>query len=132
MPAVAGRCQRAGDAGNGSQDEVMKIPIINVEIRYEHDVVLSRQRARQIAELLGFDRLEQVQIATAVSEIARNAFQYAQRGKVEFGDGGWHQARVQDRHQRPGPGHSAICKPSGTGFINPRPGWAWGFWARNG
>jgi signal transduction histidine kinase/CheY-like chemotaxis protein len=63
----------------------MKIPIINVEIRYEHDVVLSRQRARQIAELLGFDRLEQVQIATAVSEIARNTFQYAQRGKVEFG-----------------------------------------------
>src|SRR6185312_6167707 len=62
----------------------MNVQVLNVEIRYEHDVVMARQRARQIAELLGFDHLQQVQVATAVSEIARNAFQYASRGKVEF------------------------------------------------
>jgi signal transduction histidine kinase/CheY-like chemotaxis protein len=62
----------------------INVQILNVEIRYEHDVVMARQRARQIAELLGFDHLQQVQIATSVSEIARNAFQYASRGKVEF------------------------------------------------
>jgi signal transduction histidine kinase len=59
-------------------------PILTVEIRYEHDVVLARQRARQIAEALGFDRQDQVRLATAVSELARNAFQYASHSKVEF------------------------------------------------
>jgi signal transduction histidine kinase/CheY-like chemotaxis protein len=55
-----------------------------MEIRLEHDVVLARQRARQIASLLGFVPQDQTRIATAVSEIARNAFQYAGGGKVEF------------------------------------------------
>lgn len=58
--------------------------IITIEIRFEQDVVMTRQRARQIAELLGFDAQDQTRIATAVSEIARNAFQYAQGGRVEF------------------------------------------------
>ena len=64
--------------------------IISMEIRLEHDVVLARQRARQIASLLGFEPQDQTRIATAVSEIARNAFQYADGAKVEFlleGDG---------------------------------------------
>ena len=59
-------------------------PILTIELRYEHDVVLARQRARQIAELLGFDPQEQTRLATGVSEIARNAFRYAGGGKVEF------------------------------------------------
>lgn len=47
-------------------------------------MVAARQRARQIAGLLGFDGQDQSRIATAVSEIARNAFNYAGGGKVEF------------------------------------------------
>jgi signal transduction histidine kinase/CheY-like chemotaxis protein len=47
-------------------------------------VVLARQRARQLAGLLGFDSGDQVRIATAVSEIARNVFRYAGCGKAEF------------------------------------------------
>ena len=43
-----------------------------------------RQRARRIAELLGFERQDQTRIATAVSEIARNAFGYAGGGRAEF------------------------------------------------
>ena len=62
----------------------MNIPILSSDIRHEQDVVFARQRARQIAILLGFDGPEQTRIATAVSEIARNAFQYAKGGKVEF------------------------------------------------
>lgn len=50
----------------------------------EHDVVGARQRARQIAGLLGFGGQDQARIATAVSEIARNAFLYARAGRVEF------------------------------------------------
>jgi signal transduction histidine kinase len=62
----------------------MTPPILTAEIRSEHDVVLARQRARQIAGLLGFDAQDQARIATAVSEIARNAYQYAGRGTVTF------------------------------------------------
>jgi signal transduction histidine kinase/CheY-like chemotaxis protein len=62
----------------------MAWPITTVKIQYEHDVVLARQRAREIAALIGFDSQDQVRIATAVSEIARNAFMYAGGGKVEF------------------------------------------------
>jgi signal transduction histidine kinase len=59
-------------------------PILTAEVRFEQDIVQVRQRARQIANLLGFDSQEQTRIATAVSEIARNAFKYAGGGKVEF------------------------------------------------
>ncbi len=62
----------------------MNFPLLTIEVRVEPDVVLARQRARQIAGLLGFAPLDQTRIATAVSEIARNAFQYAGGGRVEF------------------------------------------------
>jgi signal transduction histidine kinase len=60
------------------------IPLLNLEVHLELDIVLARQRARQIAGLLGFSQLDQTRIATATSEIARNAFQYAGGGRVEF------------------------------------------------
>ncbi|MBK8599035.1 MAG: histidine kinase [Holophagales bacterium] len=62
----------------------MSLPIVTVELRFEHDVVLVRQRARTIAGLLGFVHIDQTRIGTAVSEIARNAFQYAGGGRVDF------------------------------------------------
>ncbi|HWI12880.1 MAG TPA: histidine kinase dimerization/phospho-acceptor domain-containing protein, partial [Burkholderiales bacterium] len=62
----------------------MAARILTVALRYEQDVVAVRQRARQIAALLGFDSQDQVRLATAVSEIARNAFRYAGGGKVDF------------------------------------------------
>jgi signal transduction histidine kinase len=62
----------------------MSIPILTTDITSEHDIVLARQRARQIAGLLGFDAQDQTRLATAVSEIARNAYQYAAGGKVAF------------------------------------------------
>jgi signal transduction histidine kinase/CheY-like chemotaxis protein len=62
----------------------MSYSITNLTIEYEHDVVLARQRAREIAALLGFDNQDQTRVATAVSELARNAFVYAGCGKVEF------------------------------------------------
>ena len=62
----------------------MSTPILSVSISNEHDTVTARQRARQIARLLGFDQQDQTRISTAVSEIARNAFNYASGGRVEY------------------------------------------------
>jgi signal transduction histidine kinase/CheY-like chemotaxis protein len=59
-------------------------PIVTVPIESEPDVVTVRQRAHRLAELLGFDRQDQTRIATAVSELARNAFSYGGGGRAEF------------------------------------------------
>jgi len=62
----------------------MQLKLLTMEVRYEHDVVLARQRARTIAAALKFDVQAQTRIATAVSEIVRNAFQYAGGGSIDF------------------------------------------------
>ncbi|QKQ72061.1 ATP-binding protein [Nostoc sp. TCL240-02] len=74
--------------------------VFTLEIHYEQDVVQARQRTRDIAEQLGFDAQDQARLATAVSEIARNAFQYAKGGTVEFcvvGEPQTFLIRIQDR-----------------------------------
>jgi anti-sigma regulatory factor (Ser/Thr protein kinase) len=58
--------------------------LLTVELVREHDVVLARQRARQLAGEFKLDGQDQTRFATAVSEIARNAHQYAGGGRVEF------------------------------------------------
>lgn len=74
----------AGERSSPSERNPSAVRLLTVRIQSEPDVVVARQRARQLAELLGFDRQDQVRLATATSEIARNAFQYAGGGRVEF------------------------------------------------
>ena len=62
----------------------MAYAITSVLIQQEPDVVAARQRTRQIARALGFDSQDQTRLATAVSELARNAYGYAGGGKIEF------------------------------------------------
>jgi signal transduction histidine kinase len=58
--------------------------LLTVQVKSDPDVVLARQRAKQIAVYLGFEVQDQTRIATAVSEIVRNAFEYAGGGRAEF------------------------------------------------
>ncbi|MDH5362999.1 MAG: anti-sigma regulatory factor [Aigarchaeota archaeon] len=53
-----------------------------VEIREDFDIIKARARARVFAEELGFGIVDQTRIATAVSEIARNALVYGGGGKM--------------------------------------------------
>ncbi|RSZ57731.1 histidine kinase [Massilia atriviolacea] len=62
----------------------MSLRILKIAIGTELDVVGARQRAREIAVLCGFAMQDQVRIATSVSEFARNVFNYAHGGRVEF------------------------------------------------
>jgi PAS domain S-box-containing protein len=82
----------------------MKADLLTTEIRTEEDLVLVRQRARQIAELLNFTAHDQTRIATAVSEVARNAFQYAAGGRASFGVEGEMPAAFVIRVTDHGPG----------------------------
>ncbi len=65
-------------------NEGMNTSVCTILLRNERDVVQARQRAREIAATLGFDNQEQIRLATATSEMARNAFRYARNGKVSF------------------------------------------------
>ena len=82
----------------------MTAPILRTDIRREQDVVLARQRARQIARLLGLDPLDQSRVATAVSELARNVYQYAGEGRVVFEVTGAPEPMLQIRISDNGPG----------------------------
>jgi serine/threonine-protein kinase RsbT len=53
-----------------------------LEIKSEADMIKARVRAKAIAEALGFNYMDQTRIATAVSELTRNAYQYAGKGKM--------------------------------------------------
>ncbi len=59
-------------------------PLLSFNLHHDQDVVTARRHAAEIASLLDFDVPDQTRIATAVSEIARNAFRYAGGGWVEF------------------------------------------------
>ena len=58
--------------------------ILAIAVNNEFDVIAARQRARQIAAACGFGALDQARIATVVSELARNIFNYASAGTVSF------------------------------------------------
>jgi signal transduction histidine kinase/CheY-like chemotaxis protein len=66
----------------------MALNLFTIDIQLENDVVLARQKARTIAAALKFEPQDQTRIATAVSEIARNTFQY--------GGGGWAEFSIED------------------------------------
>ena len=59
--------------------------LLTLAIRHDQDVVTARQRAAYVGQLLGFDTSEQTRVATAVSEIVRNAFRYAKGAGVSYG-----------------------------------------------
>jgi serine/threonine-protein kinase RsbT len=62
-----------------------------IPIAADTDIVLARQKGRELAERLGFTRTDLTFIATAISEVARNITSYAGRGEMLFrivnGDG---------------------------------------------
>lgn len=63
---------------------IASIPLTSVAIHREHDILLARQRARQISQFLGFTIGDSTRITTALSEVVRNAFEYAGGGTAAF------------------------------------------------
>jgi serine/threonine-protein kinase RsbT len=53
-----------------------------IPIATEIDLLICREEARTLAASLGFSPVDQVRIATAVSEIVRNVLTYAVRGAM--------------------------------------------------
>jgi serine/threonine-protein kinase RsbT len=53
-----------------------------IEICQEVDVAQAAYEAMRLAELAGFNRTGQFMLATAASELARNIFEYANKGEI--------------------------------------------------
>lgn len=56
----------------------------SVEILTEWDIVAARQLGRNVAKELGFGTVDQARITTAISELARNIYLYAGKGRIEI------------------------------------------------
>ncbi|WP_342506685.1 anti-sigma regulatory factor [Sporosarcina sp. FSL K6-2383] len=56
----------------------------SVEIYTEWDIVAARQLGRNEAKKSGFGTVDQARITTAISELARNIYLYAGKGKIEI------------------------------------------------
>lgn len=94
----------------------MTLRILKLAVGTELDVVAARQRAREIAVHCNFAMQDQVRIATSVSELARNVFNYAQGGRVEFSIGevdGNQVLEIKIEDQGPGFGHLDIVLGGG-------------------
>jgi serine/threonine-protein kinase RsbT len=87
----------------------MTVPEVRVEIADESDIVTARQAGREMAAAGGFSKTEQTLIATAISEVARNIIEYANRGEIIL-DGIESQGRW---------GIIVIARDNGPGIPNP-------------
>ncbi len=56
----------------------------SVDIHTEWDIVAARQLGRNEAKKVGFGTVDQARITTAISELARNIYLYAGKGKIEI------------------------------------------------
>lgn len=63
------------------------IPVAGAEripIRSDRDILLARQRGRDLGRSIGFVATDLTLIATAISELARNIVLYAREGVIEL------------------------------------------------
>ena len=79
-----------------------------ISVQSDVDVMLARQRGRELAAHLDLSSSDLTLLATAISEITRNIVQYAQRGELEF-------RNVQRNGQR---GLMIIARDQGPGIPN--------------
>lgn len=81
---------------------------ISVPIRAEHDIVRARTLGKDMAKQLGFSEVVQTKVATAVSELARNIFQYAGTGEIRI-------RRIEGRKR----GIEVVARDQGPGISDP-------------
>jgi signal transduction histidine kinase len=64
--------------------DMTSIRLGDVYVRREADIVKVRERVRRLAREMGFDSTTQIKITTAVSEVTRNIYEYAQSGTISL------------------------------------------------
>lgn len=57
---------------------------MQIAIKTEEDIVVSRSAAKEMAKEIGFGIVDQTKIMTAISEIIRNVIKYADEGVLQI------------------------------------------------
>lgn len=83
---------------------------VTVPIAHEADIVIARQKGRELAALTGFSRTDQTLIATAISEVARNIVAYAGHGEIVL-------STLERTGRR---GVRVVARDSGPGIADPQ------------
>jgi serine/threonine-protein kinase RsbT len=90
-------------------------------IESEDDVVVVRRKVKQLAMARGFDAFASAAVTTAASEITRNVWLHAGRGKAiveEITDGVRHGLRLEFRDE--GPGIADVARVLAGGYSTAR------------
>ena len=90
-------------------------------IETEDDVVLVRRKVKQLAQARGFDAFASAAITTATSEITRNVWVHAGRGRAvieEITDGVRHGLRIEFSDE--GPGIPDVARVMAGGYSTAR------------
>jgi signal transduction histidine kinase len=102
----------------------------DIYVRREADIVKVRERVRRLAREMRFDTTTQIKITTAVSELTRNIYEYAQSGAITLavasradGAGGAAGLQITARDEGPGIDEASLraimrgqySSPSGLG-----------------
>jgi serine/threonine-protein kinase RsbT len=82
--------------------------LVVVPIQDELDIVRARQEGRQLAKEAGFGPVDLARVATAISELARNIYNYARPGSIEL-------CQVQRGARR---GLQVVARDDGPGIRN--------------
>lgn len=83
-------------------------PEIRVPIEREEDIVVARQKGRELAAETGFSNTDRTIIALAISEITRNIISYARRGELTM-------CQINDGVRR---GIQIVAEDEGPGIAN--------------
>jgi len=102
----------------------------SILIKNENHILLARQQAKRIAELLHFEAVDQSRISTATSELARDMVLFTSGGEIQFSlkaETNTHTLNLVVRGNDPGPieiiaaaleGRGRIRSEQGMGFVN--------------
>jgi serine/threonine-protein kinase RsbT len=110
-------CARIRDELFKRREERVAQDVVCVPVSRDADVVVARQKAREIAARVGFSGTDQTVVATAISEISRNIVKFAERGEVVI-------SMMSESGRR---GVSVVARDVGPGIESPEQAMADGF-----
>lgn len=94
-----------------------ELKAVEIDIRNDEDVILVRQKVRDLTKEMGFSLLDQTRIVTATSELGRNIVVHAKEGTATVSK------VIKDQRQGlkiifkdRGPGISDVRRAMGEGF----------------
>jgi serine/threonine-protein kinase RsbT len=70
----------------GLRNRIVVADEIRIKVTSDVDMVPARQKARELADKLGFSRTDATLIATAISEVARNIIMHVGEGEIAISE----------------------------------------------